>query len=54
MLAWDLARHRRVTRAVMLGAGLLWSGEAIASALYFVPAWKTAMAALVRAWGWAG
>jgi hypothetical protein len=54
MLAWDLARHRRVTRAVMLGAGLLWSGEAIASVLYFIPAWKTAMAALVRAWGWAG
>jgi len=54
MLAWDLIRHRRVMRSVALGAGLLWSGEAIASVLYFVPAWKTAMAGLVRAWGWAG
>ena len=54
MLAWDLVRHRRVTRSVILGAALLWSGEAIASVLYFVPAWKTAMAGLVQAWSWAG
>jgi hypothetical protein len=54
MLAWDLIRYRRVTRAVMLGAALLWGGEAIASVLYFTPAWQTAMAGLVRAWGWAG
>jgi len=33
---------------------LLWTGEAIASVLYFIPAWKTAMAGLVRAWGWTG
>lgn len=54
MLAWDLIKHRRVMRSVMFGAALLWSGEAIASVLYFNPAWKTAMAGLVRAWGWAG
>ncbi|HEY2709302.1 MAG TPA: hypothetical protein VGI95_14735 [Caulobacteraceae bacterium] len=54
MVAWDLIRHRRVTRSVMLGAALLWSGEAIVSVLYFVPAWQSAMAGLVRAWGWAG
>jgi hypothetical protein len=54
MLAWDLIQYRRVTRSVMLGAALLWSGEAIASVLYFMPAWKSAMAGLVQAWGWAG
>jgi hypothetical protein len=54
MLAWDLMKHRRVMRSVMFGAALLWSGEAIASVLYFSPAWKTATAGLVRAWGWAG
>lgn len=54
MLAWDLIRHRRVMRSVMWGAALLWTGEAIASVLFFTPAWKTAMAGLVRAWGWAG
>ncbi len=54
MIAWDLIRRRRVTRAVVLGAALLWTGEAIMSVLYFSPAWKTAMAGLVRGWGWAG
>ncbi|MBS0410134.1 MAG: hypothetical protein JSR86_09480 [Proteobacteria bacterium] len=54
MLAWDTIRHGRPQRATMLGAGLLWGGEAIASVLYFTPAWKAAMAGLVRAWGWAG
>ncbi len=54
MLAWDLIKHRRVMRSTMLGAALLWGGEAIASVLYFTPAWKTAMAGLVRAWGWPG
>jgi hypothetical protein len=54
MLAWDLIRHRRVMRSVLFGAALLWSGEAIVSVLYFSPAWKTAMAVLVQAWGWAG
>ncbi|QUD88528.1 hypothetical protein [Phenylobacterium montanum] len=54
MLAWDLIKHKRVMRAVMLGAGVLWGGEALVSVLYFSPAWKAAMAGLVRAWGWAG
>jgi hypothetical protein len=54
MLAWDLIKHRRVMRSMMLGVALLWSGEAIASVLFFIPAWKTAMAGLVQAWGWAG
>ncbi len=54
MLAWDLIRHRRVMRSVAVGAAVLLSGETIASILYFTPAWKTAAAGLVRAWGWAG
>jgi hypothetical protein len=54
MLAWDLFKYRRVTGSVMFGAALLWGGEALASVLYFVPAWKTAMAGLVHAWGWMG
>lgn len=54
MFAWDLIRLRRVTRSLMLGAVLLWTGEAIVSVLYFTPGWKSAMDGLVRAWGWAG
>jgi hypothetical protein len=54
MLAWDLIRLRRVTTSLALGAALLWGGEAIMSVLYFSPAWKSAMAGLVKAWGWAG
>lgn len=54
MLAWDLIKHRRVLRSTMIGAALLWGGEAIVSGLYFTPAWKAAMAGLVKAWGWAG
>ena len=54
MCAWDLVRLGRVTRSLMLGAALLWTGEAITSVLFFMPGWKSAMAGLVRAWGWAG
>ena len=54
MAAWDLIRLRRLTGSLLLGGGLLLAGEWIASALYFMPAWKSAMAGLVRAWGWAG
>jgi hypothetical protein len=54
MLAWDLIKHRRIMRSVMFGAALLWAGEAMVSVLYFNPAWKSAMAGLVQAWGWTG
>jgi hypothetical protein len=54
MLGWDLIKHRRVLRSTMLGAALLWGGEAIVSVLYFTPAWKATMAGLVGAWGWVG
>jgi hypothetical protein len=54
MLAWDLLRRRRVTRALALGGGLLLGGEVIVSMLYFNPAWKAAAAGLVRAWRWTG
>ncbi len=54
MAAWDLIKRRRLTGSVMLGGVLLLGGEALASVLYFTPAWRSAMAGLVRAWGWAG
>ncbi len=54
MLAWDLIKHHRVTRAVAVGAALMWGGEALVSVLYFNPAWKAAAAGLVKAWGWTG
>ena len=54
MAAWDLVKRRRLTGSVMLGGALLLGGEAMASVLYFTPAWRSAMAGLVRAWGWAG
>ncbi|HEY3950136.1 hypothetical protein [Phenylobacterium sp.] len=54
MIAWDLVKHRRVLRATLFGAALLWGGEGVVSVLFFSPGWKAAMAGLVRAWGWAG
>jgi hypothetical protein len=54
MVAWDLIRFKRLTWPVAFGAVLLWGGEAATSILYFNPAWKAAMAGLVKAWGWAG
>ncbi len=55
MLAWDLIVHRRVMRATVLGAALLWGGEIVATALNFSPGWKALMTAAVKAWGgWAG
>lgn len=54
MFAWDLIRGRQVSRSLLAGAALLWTGEAIVSVLYFNPGWKSAMDGLVRAWGWAG
>jgi len=54
MIVWDLVKHRRVTPSLLAGAAVLWGGEAIVSVLYFSPAWKSAMAGLVKAWGWPG
>lgn len=54
MIAWDLLRQGRVSRAVAVGAAVLWGGEAIASVLYFTSAWQSAAAGLVKAWGWTG
>jgi hypothetical protein len=41
-------------RSVAVGATVLWGGEAIASVLFFNPAWRAVSAGLVKAWGWAG
>jgi hypothetical protein len=54
MMAWDLWRRRRIHPAVLFGAAVPWGGEAVATTLYFTPAWTTAMTGLVRAWGYAG
>jgi len=54
MIAWDLWRRRRVHPAVLFGAAVLWGGEMVVTALNFSPGWKTAMAALIKAWGWTG
>ncbi len=54
MLAWDWFKHRRVMRSVFWGAVVLWGGEVIATTLNFSPSWKASMAALVKAWGYAG
>ena len=54
MIGWDLWRRRRVHKAVIAGAAILWGGEIVATALNFSPAWKTAMIALVKAWGYTG
>ncbi len=54
MLAWDWFKHKRIMRSVVWGAALLWVGQVIVTTLYFNPAWKASMAALVRMWGYAG
>ena len=54
MLAWDLIKHRRVSRAVAFGAALMWGGEALVSVLFFNPHWQATAAGLVKAWGWTG
>jgi hypothetical protein len=54
MAGWDLWRRRRIHPAVLFGAVVLLGGEIAATALYFTPAWATAMTALVQAWGWKG
>jgi hypothetical protein len=52
--AWDWFKHRRVMRSVLWGAAVLWGGEVIATFLNFSPSWRASMAALVKAWGYAG
>lgn len=54
MIAWDLYRRRRVAPSVAAGAAVLWGGQAVATTLNFSPAFRTAMVALVRAWGYTG
>ena len=55
MLAWDLIVHKRVMRATVVGAAVLWGGEIVATILNFNPGWKALMVAAVKAWGgWAG
>jgi hypothetical protein len=54
MIGWDLWRRRRVHPAVIAGAALLWTGQIVTAALFFTPAWKTAMIGLVKAWAYAG
>lgn len=54
MIAWDLWRRRRVHKAVIAGAAVLWGGQIVATTLDFSPAWKTAMIALVKWWGYTG
>ena len=41
-------------QAVLAGAALLWTNQFIATELFFSPAWKAMMVALVKAWGWRG
>lgn len=54
MLAWDLIVHKKLMRATVAGAALLWGGEIVATVLNFTPGWKTLMIALVKAWGFGG
>lgn len=54
MAGWDLWRRRRIHPAVLFGAAVLFSGEIVATALYYSPAWGLAMTHLVQAWGWKG
>ncbi len=54
MAGWDLWRRKRIHPAVLFGMAVLWSCELAAVALQYSPAWKSAMVALVKAWGYAG
>jgi hypothetical protein len=54
MAAWDLWRRKRIHPAVLVGMAVLWGGQIVVTALNFSPGWKTAMVALVKAWGYSG
>jgi hypothetical protein len=54
MAAWDLWYRRRIHPAILFGAALLWTGEAIVTLLNFSPSWRAMMVRLVNAWGYAG
>lgn len=54
MLAWDLARSRRIHPALGLGALWLLLTELAATWLNFDPGWKALASGLVKAWGYAG
>jgi hypothetical protein len=54
MIGWDIWRHGRVHPALLTGAALLASGEAVAVVLQFSPWWHVEATALVVAWGWTG
>jgi hypothetical protein len=54
MAAWDLWRRRRIHPAVLFGAVVLGAQQAVAVLLQFSPGWKSAMVALVKAWGYTG
>ena len=54
MLLWDRWRHGRAHPALWFGAALITVGEVVAIWLDFCPAWHTAAARLVAAWGWTG
>ena len=54
MAAWDLWRRKRIHPAVLFGMAVLWGGQIVVTALNFSPGWKSAMAALVKAWAYTG
>ena len=54
MAAWDLWRYRRVHPTIMLGGGLVLSGEFGATLLFFNPSWKAISTRIVEAWTYTG
>lgn len=54
MAIWDLARHRRLHPALIIGGGGLSAALATATALEFAPAWKALCIRIIAAWPWAG
>ena len=54
MAGWDIWRRRRIHPTVLVGAVVLIGGEIVTTTLYFTPWWATAMAALIKTWGWTG
>ncbi len=54
LIGWDLWKRRRPHPALLVGAGLIAAGEAVAVWLQFAPWWHGAMVRLVTLWGRAG
>lgn len=54
MAGWDLWRRRTIHWTVPFGAAVLLTDQALATTLYYSPAWGRVMTSLMHVWTWKG